>query len=199
MALFFLSLAIVSAQFLSGRVLIDGQFPPQLKTYLELTDAQVAAITKANSDLNAFGAGKVQRQIQVQIELAQETAKQTVDATALGLRYAELEVIRRELAAEQKKTAAAVQSVLTAPQKTKLAVLQQALQLYSLACQAVDQNVLDSVIQFPGNIIPANRIDPAQTSFASFLLGRVPTPGCGSGITLPGFRTGDFTFTPLVP
>lgn len=165
-------------------------FPPHLKTYLELTDAQVAAITKANTDLNAFRDGKVQRQFQVQMELAQETVKETVDPMALGLRNAELEVIRRELAAEQKKTAAAVQNLLMAPQKAKLATLQQALQLYSLACTAVDQNVLAP--QFSGSIIPANRIAPTQ--FASFLLGRVATPGCTGQLAFP-----NITFNPLVP
>ncbi|HYI95943.1 MAG TPA: hypothetical protein VEX68_20545 [Bryobacteraceae bacterium] len=189
--LFLLSIAAGYGQLLPGRELIEGLFPPQLKTYLELTDAQVTAMTKANSDLNAFRAGKVQRQFQVQMELAQETAKQTVDPMALGLRHAELEVIQREIAAEQKKTATAVQSLLTAPQKAKLATLQQALQLYSLACTAVDQNVLDAPMAFAGNIIPANRIDP---TFASFLLGRVALPTCG-GTGSGAFRFGDFTST----
>ncbi len=189
--LFLLSLAAGYGQLLPGRELIEGLFPPQLKTYLELTDAQVAAITKANSDLNAFRATKVQRQFQVQMELTQETAKQTVDAVALGLRHAELEVIRRELAAEQKKTATAVQNLLTAPQKAKLATLQQALQLYSLACTAIDQNVLDAPTAFPGNIIPTNRIDPTQ--IAGFLLGRV-APTCG-GAAIGALRFGDFAST----
>ena len=185
--LFLLGLAAASAQIIPVIV----SFPPQLKTYLELTDAQVTAITKANSDLNAFRAGKVQRQFQVQMELAQETAKETVDAVALGLRHAELEVIRRELAVEQKKTATAVQNLLTAPQKAKLATLQQALQLYSLACTAVDQNVLDAPTTFPGNLIPVSRIEPTQ--IASFLLGRV-APTCG-GAGIGALRFGDFAST----
>ena len=183
-----LTLPIVSAQIGVSRWF----FPPQLKAYLELTDDQIQAITKANTDLNAFRATKLQRQLQVQTELAQEMAKQTLDPMALGLRYMELEAIRRELNAEQQKTATAVQNILTAPQKTKAAALQQALQLYPTACSAVEQNVLPTAAP-PGNIIPANRIDP-NVGFASFLLGALPLSDCNVGL-----RTGAFTFSPLVP
>ena len=165
-----LTLPIVSAQIGVSRWF----FPPQLKAYLELTDDQIQAITKASTDLNAFRATKLQRQLQVQTELAQEMAKQTLDPMALGLRYMELEAIRRELNAEQQKTATAVQNILTAPQKTKAAALQQALQLYPTACSAVEQNVLPTAAP-PGNIIPANRIDP-NVGFASFLSVRCRSP-----------------------
>ena len=177
-----LTLPIVSAQIGVSRWF----FPPQLKAYLELTDDQIQAITKANTDLNAFRATKLQRQLQVQTELAQEMAKQTLDPMALGLRYMELEAIRRELNAEQQKTATAVQNILTA------AALQQALRLYPTACSTVEQNVLPTAAP-PGNIIPANRIDP-NVGFASFLLGALPLSDCNDGL-----RTGAFTFSPLVP
>src|SRR4051794_10827771 len=85
-------------------------FPPQLKTYLELTDDQVTSIKKANTDLNTFRGTKLQRQFQVQAELAQETSKQTPDPMAIGLRYVEFEAIRRELQAEQQKTASAARN-----------------------------------------------------------------------------------------
>jgi hypothetical protein len=184
-----LTLPIISAQI----GVIRGSFPPQLKAYLELTDDQIQAITKANTDLNAFRATKLQRHLQVQAELAQEMAKQSLDPMALGLRYMELEAIRRELNSEQLKTATAVQNVLTTPQKAKAAALQQALQLYPTACSAVDQNVLPTAALPPGNIIPVNRIDP-NGGFASILLGPLPLSDCNVGL-----RTGAFTFSPLMP
>src|SRR5690348_6528657 len=135
-------LAVPAGSAQIGGVITD--FPPQLKTYLELTDDQVNSIKKANADLDTFRATKLQRQFQVQAELAQETSKQTPDPMAIGLRYVELEAIRRELQAEQQKAATTVQSVLTTPQKAKVAVLQQALQLYPTACSAVEQNLLET-------------------------------------------------------
>ena len=115
---------------------------------------------------------------------------------ALGLRYIELEAIRRELQAEQQKTVTAVQKLLTEPQKIKLAALQQSLQLYSTACSAVEQNVLQSTVLslLPGrNVLPANPFDSTQGSFATFLLGAPINPACGVVGTI---RTGDFTFRP---
>jgi hypothetical protein len=193
-----LILPIAHAQLLPGRVLIDRPFPPELKAFLELTDAQAAAVSKANTDLNTFRMTKAQRQMQVQIELSQESAKQTIDPMALGLRHAELETIRREIAAEQQKTGTIVQNVLTAPQKTKLTVLQQSLQMYSLACTAVDHNVLNMPILFPGNIIPANRIDPSQPSFPSFLIGAIVGPPC-NGVNGAPVQRGEFIFNPVAP
>lgn len=162
-AVLLLMLPGASAQILPVPVPYISSFPPQLKSFFDLTDAQVQAITKANSDLNVFRGSKLQRQIQVQVELEQEMTKQAPDPMALGLRHVELEAIRRELQAEQQKTVNAVQNVLTASQKAKLATLQQALQLYSTACSAVDQNVL-TPLPVPGIILPTNRIDPAQGS-----------------------------------
>ena len=183
-----LTLPIASSQVIPS----FADFPPQLKSYLELTDDQVTSIKKANIDLNTFRAGKLQRQFQVQAELAQETAKQTPDPMALGLRYVELEAIRRELQAEQQKTATAVQTLLTA-QKTKVAALQQALLLYPTACSAVDENVLQPTLLSGRNTIPANQIDSSQGSFASFLLG-IPAVSTCNGVP-NAIRTGDFIFT----
>ena len=186
-----LTLPIASAQVTP--IFVD--FPPQLKSFLELTDDQVTAIKKANIDLNEFRSTKLQRQFQVQIELGQETAKQAPDPMGLGLRYVELEAIRRELQAEQEKTAATVQKLLTTAQKTKVAALQQAFLLYPIACSAVDQNVLQPASLLPGrNTIPTLRINPTQTGFASFLLGlpSITFSACSGATGV--IRTGNFTF-----
>ena len=169
-------------------------FPPQLKQYLELTDEQVNSILRLNNASQTFQLEKLRRSSQVQLELSQETAKPTLDPMALGVRYVELEAIRRDIEADQNKTAASIQNVLTAAQKTKVQALQQAMQLQSVICEAQSVNVLRPVqsglpIATP---IPANRISGSRWfDSAAFLL---PSVGCGAGI-----RTGILTPTPLPP
>jgi len=123
-----------------------GYFPPELKQYLALSDDQITKIGTLNTQLNAFRATKVERQIQVQSEIVEWTAKEHLDSLALGLRYAELEAIRRELNDRQKKTVSDIQALLNTDQKAKLAVLQQVLTLYSTACSGVSQNLLNPVL-----------------------------------------------------
>ena len=170
-----------------------AQVPPQLRTYLELTEDQATAITRLNTDLASLMSTKAQRQAQVHRELAEETAKETVDAMALGLRHTELEAIRREIAAEQLKTGQAVQNQLTRAQKMRLAALQQALQLYPLACDALTSNLLSvpARVPQPTIVVSGRNLLP---SFADFLLGSVLTP-CSSA-SAP-IRTGDFSGSPI--
>jgi hypothetical protein len=141
-------------------------FPPELKQYLALSDDQVAKISTLNSQLNSFRASKFERQIQVQSEIAEWTAKENLDSLALGLRYAELEAIRRELDDQQKKTVSQIQALLTVDQKAKLATLQQALTLYSTACSGVSQNLLNLPIPSSGNAIQIDRWFDTTSFFA---------------------------------
>lgn len=165
---------------------IIARFPPQLKQYMELSDAQVNTIIEANASLQRFQIDKHRRTIQVEMELAQERAKTTIDPMALGVRYLELEGIRREILSEQQKTSAQIQNVLTPPQKTKLQTLQQALRLQSTICEAQSVNLLDQVAPNPflGNILPSLGTNP-------FLF---PGSACGFGIRSGGF--GDIIFNP---
>ena len=141
-------------------------FPPELKQYLALSDDQVIKIGTLNSQLNSFRSSKFERQLQVQSEIAEWTAKENLDSLALGIRYAELEAIRREVDDQQKKTVSQIQALLTVEQKTKLAVLQQALTLYSTACSGVSQNLLNLPILPPGNVIPLDRWFDTTSFFA---------------------------------
>lgn len=118
-------------------------FPPAVKSYVGLTDEQTVRILRLNSELAQFMTSKLRRQIQVRAEIGQETRKEALDATALGLRYLELEVIRRELADERKKTVRAVHALLNEPQKVKVAALEQALRDRSTACAAVALQLLE--------------------------------------------------------
>lgn len=162
-------------------------FPPELKQYFAFTDDQVLRISGFNRQLDLFRVEKLRRQVQVQSEIAEEEARPLPDPTAVGLRYVELEAIRRELTAEQKKTADGIRAVLNVEQKAKLVVLEQVLSLQSTACQAVSQNLLTQPTAVIRNPFPGNRI-----------------PGLGSGPfvapgTCPPTLTGIILPNPLVP
>jgi len=171
-------------------------FPPQLKEYLALSDDQVNRINSVREQVSLQQQPKIVRQGVLYSEISIESAKPVPDPAVLGPRYAELEQIRRALDTLQKGLVSQSQAILGADQKTKLLALQQALALYSTACDAVGQNLLTppavpsgiigALGQFPGSIIPANRIG---VSYASFLLGGVVQGGCtgsslGSGFVL---------------
>lgn len=159
--------------------------PQSLVQYLELTTEQVNTIGRLNSDLSQYNAQKFTRSAQVYAELAQENAKPTPDPMAIGLRYVELESIRREITAEREKTMNAIQNALTAPQKVRLTTLQEALRVYPTACNAVNHNLLAAPALTVGGVISA-------TPIPSSIIGGLISPGCGSF----GVRAGDFTLTP---
>lgn len=190
---------LLAATALQAQIGIITRFPPQLKQYLELTDAQVNRINELNTAFSQFSAEKWRRSAQVQIEIAQETAKPELDAMALGLRHLELEGIRRQIAAEQRKTVEEVQKLLTAPQRAKLSTLQQALMLYSTACDAIAQNLMTA----PGVALAPNpffnNIGSDGGGIASFLLGGTfsrTAPGCVGGVGSV-LRVGEFLPGPV--
>jgi hypothetical protein len=168
-------------------------FPTQLKDYLGLTDALAASITKLNSDYTSFNMQKQSRIAQVQRELVVETAKDQLDPMALGLRYVELETIRRELNDQLKKTRTAAVALLNDAQKLKLKALEDAMKLQPTITQAQCENLLDQM-PFPGNIIPASRITPViRTGDFSGVIGGVLIPGVACGAS---FIQGNFSPMP---
>lgn len=178
LTLLFVLTGVMSAQ--TG--LVPGPIPQDLRRYLELTDSQANGIQRLNAQFDAYRIGKTNRQFQVQRELAEEMAREPLDPTAIGLRHVELESIRREIEAEQTKTVAAIQGLLTPAQRTRLDGLAQVLRQHSTACSAVTLNLL-----------PAP--PPQQNgSLASFLLQTPPNPGgC-----LTGVIRGAFEFAPVL-
>lgn len=162
-------------------------FPPQLKQYLELTDSQVSSIAAENTSLATFQSQKTQRQIQVQIELAQETAKAVVDPMALGLRHMELESIRRELQAEQEKTVARIHDLLTPAQKAKLESLRQAMSVQGVICEAQSVNLMPQLL--PGRVVrdpfPGGGSAGRWFDTSAFVI-PVSYPSCGSGGVVGG-------------
>ena len=69
----------------------------QVKQFLQLSDSQLQTILSNNDEYNRWSFEKQARIRQVQSEIAEETARQPLDPSALGIRYAEVESICREM------------------------------------------------------------------------------------------------------
>ena len=115
---------------------------PQVRKYLQLTDAQERGIALNNTEYDQQSLSKSERIAQVRTEIAEETQKDPLDPAALGVRYAEIELIRRDLAeladARQKQHLA----LLTDAQRVKLKALEEAIKLFPIACEAAVANLL---------------------------------------------------------
>ncbi len=121
-------------------------FPTALRLFLELSDRQMDTITQLNAEYNRFVATKTRRMNQVHEEIVEETAREPLDPLGLGVRYAELEATRRQLAAELARTRERIRAALTDPQRAKLQILQEALKLLPLYSEAVQINLLEPVL-----------------------------------------------------
>jgi Spy/CpxP family protein refolding chaperone len=135
-----------------GSIMPFPMFPPELQKFLELGNTQVDAIRRANTDLDIYRARKQFRIAQVRAELREWTAKDPISAIELGLRYAELETINREIREEERKTAAKARGALTPAQMAKLKVLEEAIKLLPLIDSAACENLIDG----PGTPVPMN-------------------------------------------
>ena len=167
-------------------------FPENLQKYLELNNAQVDTIRRTNLELDVYRVRKQTRMAQVQREIYEWTEKDPIDAMQLGVRYAEVETIRREIREEETKTVAKVRGTLNAAQLAKLKMLEDAVKLQPLIGDAVCENLMIPQPAFAGNIIPATRIGAISSSSVVTYLG-LPTTGCA------GFRMGDFLPVPGTP
>ena len=201
---FTLALALLAAS--TGSAQIPGspspgipvvpQLAATLQQYLGLSEAQSSQINALNQQLTQFLGTKAHRQIQLQVELAQETSRPSLDAMAIGTRYAEIEQIRRDNDAERARTAGSIQNTLTEVQKGKLTALQSVIRDYPMACEAITQNLLTPVAA--GAINP-NFTPPLPAvvagSFASFAF----APAAGCPLVVSAARVGRFLPTPTEP
>jgi hypothetical protein len=190
LALFSCLAAAGLAQTMPGPILFAPSFgfPTALKNYLGLTSQQVESLVNANTDYTRYQAPRLTRMAQVQLEIAQETAKSPLDPMALGLRYAEVEAIRRELAEQLDKTRQTLLGALTDAQKAKLKALEEALKLQALIVEAQCENLLAPATGQPATLVPVTGV----TGFTSVITGRV---AIGIGCT----RNGDFLPAPVQP
>ena len=112
------------------------RFPEKLREFLALTEAQAIRISEQNSAFSRWSQPRSQRMFEVQSEIFAETAREPLDPAALGVRYAEVEAIRREIAERNTKLIAETVAVLTPAQAIKLKALEEALKLVSTGGEA---------------------------------------------------------------
>lgn len=117
---------------------------PQLTKYLELKADQVLELGKVAVQWQQYLAMKTRRVADVESELRQITLAQTVDAAALGVRYAELEAICREARETDKKFQVDARKALTDVQRAKVSVLEQAYALLPVTGEADAAHLLDA-------------------------------------------------------
>lgn len=167
----------------------------QVQQYLQLTDAQLQTILTNNGEYNQLAAAKQTRISQLQSEIATETAKEALDPMALGVRYAEIETVCRELkdqasTYQQKNTA-----ILTDPQKAKLQALQDAMKLAPVISDAQSGNLIGSSSYAPLFFTSTSAFASTSGAVIGGIIG--PVSGCYSPLRTAGVRTGDFTATPV--
>ena len=144
-------------------------FPEKLREYLALTEAQMGKISEQNSAFWRWSQGRSQRMYEVQFEIGIETAREPLDPGALGVRYAEVEAIRREIAERNTKLVAENGAVLTSAQALKLKALEEALKLVSTGYEAQSVKLLpDSCSGATGFLIGFGRSSPAPNPFFNF-------------------------------
>ncbi|MBC7924159.1 MAG: hypothetical protein H7039_00730 [Bryobacteraceae bacterium] len=187
-----LCIALIAAVAVLPAQGIRNALPQDLTNYLELTETQVREVVQVNLELSRLTATRQSRSFEVQNEINVELQKADPDPMALGLRYRELESIRREINSQRDRTVTAVQSLLSAAQKQKLATLAEAMRIYGTACNALGWNFFTPVSVVTGAILTQPL--PVLPNIATFLLGGI---GCGGIPT--AFRIGDFLPVPLFP
>lgn len=143
--------------------------PLALRLFLGLTDSQVKLIHDKNLEFQGFVTEKQLRRDQVRAEIDQETRKETLDPAALGLRYAELELIRREISAAQERLRGELRSALTAEQLTKLASLEQVGELLPVYREAAALHLVVAAAAVPPLVAPS----PAPTAGGQGVEGRI--------------------------
>ena len=114
----------------------------QVQDFLQLSDSQVQVILGHNEEFGRWSAEKQSRIWQVQAEIAEETRKDPLDPGALGIRYAEIEAICREVRAKGDELLARNGEVLSQDQKAKLGVLEEALKLAPVIVEAQSVSLL---------------------------------------------------------
>lgn len=121
----------------------------RVSQFLELTAAQTESILTHNDEYNRWASEKQQRIRQVQSEIVDETARDPLDPAALGVRYAEIEGICREMKDKANELRTRNLDVLNAEQKIRLQILEEALRLAPVINEAQFGNLVGTYSSAP--------------------------------------------------
>lgn len=146
------ALLVLMALPLCSQTLLPDPVRPPIQEYLQLTNAQTLAIAANNRAYNEAIYEKTQRIWQVQLEITDETKKDPLDPAALGVRYAEIELICRDQRDLAIKNQNANLALLTDAQKTKMNVLEEAMKLAPLVAGAQGLNLLSAATSSTNSI-----------------------------------------------
>ncbi len=180
-----------------AQLIIPGPSPQppfqQVKTYLGLTDAQVTQIALNLNDYGRLVSQRQQRMFQVQLEIQVETAKSPLDPAALGIRYAEIETICRNVRDEGIAAQNRNLGILTDTQKAKLKALDDTYKLYPIISEAQNAGLLSAP---PPYFRYGTQYGAPGVTFIGMF-----SPAVLSGCQQPAiptevFRSGDFSGTP---
>ena len=192
-------LSVVASVFLlccvssSAQVIFPGPIPEppfqRVKAYLELTDAQVSQIVLNLNDYARLVGQRQQRMFQVQSEIHDETAKSPLDPAALGIRYAEVETLCRNVRDEGIAAQNRNLGTLTDAQRAKLKLLDDIYKMLPIISEA----------QSAGLFTPPAPNSPfgLQLFNTTGFISPVLLNGCQQpGLPTLSLRSGDFSGTP---
>jgi hypothetical protein len=175
---------------------------PLLRQFLGLTDDQVSAILRNNSDYNSFSFQQQDQIRHAQSQIAIETAKDPLDPMALGTLYAGIESACRELRDRAASSQQQNISVLTDAQKAKLNVLNDAMKLIPTISEAQSGNLLGSANSPPFAFSAySSSFAYVSAGFSSGVPGCAVNGGFGALQIPPPPQTGDagLNTTPAAP
>jgi hypothetical protein len=155
---------------------------PTVSEFLELSETQAAAITENNARYNESTSRRIARIMQVQVEIAEETAREPLDPAALGIRYAEVEARCREIKDDAVRSRQANRAVLTEVQRERLKALEEAVKLYPVVTGAAYSNLLPQ--EYAQQVFTSPSL--ATTSGLN-LLGLGGVPGCRPYLPIGAF------------
>jgi len=126
-------------------------FPPTLSEagiirYLNLTDSETAFVHQSVDAYNQVAGAKQQRVAQLRGEIANEDQQDPPDPMALGVRYAEIQTIRHDLANQQTALRTKLRASLDDLQRGKLDALSDARNLQPIVGDAQCANLIDQGI-----------------------------------------------------
>src|SRR4051812_18992037 len=125
-----------------GNLIPPAPYFPELNTYLGLTNAQTSQLSQNLTDYFRLVSERRARITQVQSEIRDETAKSPLNPSALGIRYAEVEAICRNVQEEAAATQRRSLGLLTVAQAAKLKVLDDAVKLLPVINESRSAGVL---------------------------------------------------------
>jgi hypothetical protein len=182
---------VLTAMSGNAQVVPPVKLPPivpfqQLRVYLGLTDTQVSQLLQNLDDYSRLVSQRQERMYQVQSEIRDETAKSPLDPAALGVRYAEIETICRNVRDEAAATQTRNLTVLTDAQKVKLKALEDAMKLQPVISEAQNAGLLSPPGPYAGIVSGVLGSIPGILGYPTASLS-----GCQQQI-IPASRIADF-------